>query len=462
MEIEDYKNLIVSQYQNSSKFMAWLEDNLGYLDNLKTLYYDSFTRTYSGFVNLVPETAVSSVVGSFVNGNAFITLSGLDLTNYIGHRITITDSNGKKAIGWIKEQGTGETKSSELIYNGTFETSPPFFPTYIDGWIQGLNSSFTKVSGGITGYCGKLSYPSASDLRAYTNTANPVSTPIGGLFELKGYLKKGDSNTLVAKIGIGPNASHINNLWGETSQITTDATWQEAIVRSNSNIAESGIKLIDISGLSKAVLFDNISLKQILTPDVDGYFITNSYNGVDNNWENIDVDFNFNDTYTYQIDKYYIRDYIGLFGIDGAVGNQLDILGVLIGQSRILDFIPTGYSTSILLDEDYRVLLKAKIIKNHWKGQIQNLYDLWNELFPGSQIVIIDNQDMTMDVGIYGNLTATIVDLITNGYIIPKPIGVGINFYFGTLPVFGFGIDNAYISGFGIGNWADYSLITSP
>ena len=38
MTIEEYKLLITSQYQNSTKFMSWLEANLGYLDVL----FDSF------------------------------------------------------------------------------------------------------------------------------------------------------------------------------------------------------------------------------------------------------------------------------------------------------------------------------------------------------------------------------------------------------------------------------------
>ena len=157
-------------------------------------------------------------------------------------------------------------------------------------------------------------------------------------------------------------------------------------------------------------------------------------------------------------------DFINAFDIDYAVGIQLDILGIIIGQNRIIDFEPTGYSpaSNILEDEDYRILLKAKIIKNHWKGSIQGLYSVWSILIPGSQIVIIDNQDMSMTVGIYGNFSLTVRDLITHGYIVPKPEAVQINYFFGTLPVFGYGIQNSFVAGYNFGNWPNYTLSGSP
>ena len=153
-------------------------------------------------------------------------------------------------------------------------------------------------------------------------------------------------------------------------------------------------------------------------------------------------------------------DFINAFDIDYAIGMQLDILGLLIGQSRVVDFEPTGYSppTNTLEDDDYRILLKAKIIKNCWKGNIQQLYAAWEILFSNNLIIIIDNQDMTMSCGIYNDFNLVIRDLIINGYIIPKPEGVEINFFFGTLPVFGYGIQNSFIAGYNYGYWPEYSL----
>lgn len=144
----------------------------------------------------------------------------------------------------------------------------------------------------------------------------------------------------------------------------------------------------------------------------------------------------------------------GSFNIDTAEGLQLDTLGKLIGASRVVDFIPTGYTTSILLDDHYRILLKSKIIKNMWKGQLDFLAEAWEVLFEGCELIVSDNQDMTMTVGIFGDFDVVIRELITNGYIVPKVQSVQINFNFGDLPTFGYDINNDYISGYNIGYWA--------
>ena len=154
---------------------------------------------------------------------------------------------------------------------------------------------------------------------------------------------------------------------------------------------------------------------------------------------------------------------IDVFDIDVAIGMQLDILGVIIGVSRTLDFdiyfpSPSDRLTSVLEDDDYRILLKATIIKNHWRGRIQDLYDFFNILIPDINIVIKDNQDMSMTIGLFGNINDEITELITRGLILPKPMGVLINYFFGTLPIFGYDFENTSIAGYDSGNWTDYSL----
>jgi len=161
------------------------------------------------------------------------------------------------------------------------------------------------------------------------------------------------------------------------------------------------------------------------------------------------------------------------FDINNAVGVQLDLIGALIGRKRPTGINPTGAIwdaqpdvdsipdvdlltqpiNNIVNDSDYRVLLQATIIRNTWDGTIPSLYKAWSTLFPGGQIILIDNQDMTMDVVIIGNFSPTIIDLIVGDYIVPRPAGVQINYIIGPLPVFGYGLENSYISGYGVGKW---------
>lgn len=149
------------------------------------------------------------------------------------------------------------------------------------------------------------------------------------------------------------------------------------------------------------------------------------------------------------------------FDIDKAKGAQLDVLGHIVGQQRRVNFQPTDGSSPVLSDEYYRVLLKAKIIKNIWRGSVEDLQPVWETLFPGGQIIVKDNQDMTIDVGVLGVVPSVVRDLVKYGYIVPKPQSVGVNyFFFGTAPVFGYDIDNEYISGYDKGKWGMPENIT--
>jgi hypothetical protein len=143
------------------------------------------------------------------------------------------------------------------------------------------------------------------------------------------------------------------------------------------------------------------------------------------------------------------------FDIDSAVGVQLDAVGAWIGRSRRIDtplvgvyfawddLASDGWESGIwkgpfdpdsglvdLPDDSYRVLLKAKIAANSWDGTIPGAYAIWATVFTNSQLVIQDNQDMSMVVGIAGQ-PLSIVDqaLLTNGYIPLKPEGVRIQYY---------------------------------
>lgn len=142
------------------------------------------------------------------------------------------------------------------------------------------------------------------------------------------------------------------------------------------------------------------------------------------------------------------------FDLASAVGVQLDILGQLIGRSRTVAFQPSGSISPVLDDTTYRLLLQATIAWNQWDGKIGSLQSIWAQLFPGGRIVVEDGQNMTVTVLLTGVFSSIIVDLITNGYIVPRPEGVLYNYVFSTLPVFGFDQSNSYIAGFDQGHWS--------
>lgn len=144
-----------------------------------------------------------------------------------------------------------------------------------------------------------------------------------------------------------------------------------------------------------------------------------------------------------------------IYDIDTAVGNQLDVLGQWIGRSRRIalpltgvyftwrDTVLTGWRSGVwkglydptsglvnLPDDSYRKLLKTKIVANYWDGSIPGAYTAWGTIFPASSVIIQDNQNMSMTIGITGqSLSAVDQQLLIGGYIPLRPEGVRIAYY---------------------------------
>ena len=138
------------------------------------------------------------------------------------------------------------------------------------------------------------------------------------------------------------------------------------------------------------------------------------------------------------------------FDLDAAVGRQLDAVGQLAGVSRYLD-------DWALADEEYRVLIKAAIVKNAWNGQVYTIYDLWEAIFPHLELLIQDNQDMSMTVYIVGKATNAEKSMILSGYVIPKPNTVRIKYQFlrPGAKVFAWNVNNPYFGPWDEGVWQE-------
>nr|DAV87994.1 MAG TPA: Protein of unknown function (DUF2612) [Caudoviricetes sp.] len=192
------------------------------------------------------------------------------------------------------------------------------------------------------------------------------------------------------------------------------------------------------------------------------------------------------------------------FDIDEATGNQLDIIGECVGVTRSLNFEPTALAYSIIegpslsellkdtgkesqytiiqtpiaaqrtdtdvisgykpaefdstkerliSDDIYRIMIKARIIQNIWKGNATELYEMWDVLFPKNMgLQIQDNQDMSFNIVLIGDYPEIMKELIMHGYIIPKPEGVRINMlsFVSTdgLPIFAYDYNTINYSGY--------------
>jgi hypothetical protein len=144
------------------------------------------------------------------------------------------------------------------------------------------------------------------------------------------------------------------------------------------------------------------------------------------------------------------------FDINSANGIQLDIIGEILNLSRRVNFEPSDSSSPILNDDNYRIVLKAKIIQNQWKGTTKEIYDFWTQNFPDQALIIKDNQNMSMDVAIFGLAPGLQQDLVSNGYYMPKPAGVKVNYTFATDPIFAWDLNTDYFKGYDEGYWARF------
>lgn len=147
------------------------------------------------------------------------------------------------------------------------------------------------------------------------------------------------------------------------------------------------------------------------------------------------------------------------FGLDDAVGVQLDTLGLWVGVGRVVDSPDAGVIT--MDDDAYRMVLRAKIQANHWDGTMEELPGIYASLSPslGATIFAVDNFDMTMDVFVSGTqLTPLMRAIIAMGLLDIKPEGVRVRNHIissDTGKLFGFDIDNDFIAGFDQAVWGE-------
>lgn len=107
------------------------------------------------------------------------------------------------------------------------------------------------------------------------------------------------------------------------------------------------------------------------------------------------------------------------FDLDLATGDRLDIIGNIVGLDRI-----EGFDS----DEDYRFLLRVKIIKNTASAVV--IGNPGNDLQSAIQFAfsqnayVVDNQDMSLTVTATDDLDLDLLILVFTIGLVPKPQGV--------------------------------------
>lgn len=119
-----------------------------------------------------------------------------------------------------------------------------------------------------------------------------------------------------------------------------------------------------------------------------------------------------------------LLDMVNGYGIDTAVGKQLDIIGKYIGLKRQVKVNIGDSDTNILTDEQYRILLKLKLISNTNFSSTSQIKTALYELFP-DDIRLFDTRTMQYEYEM-STLFNDLVNVILAEELLPLPMGLGI------------------------------------
>lgn len=136
------------------------------------------------------------------------------------------------------------------------------------------------------------------------------------------------------------------------------------------------------------------------------------------------------------------------YDIDSATTYELDVLGRIVVQSRNFEsevsFTPfqygdpdvqygdpdvqyqqfTGSVTKTVSNEIYRVLVRAKIVKNNSSATISDITSAVSFVTGSKSVVIVDREDMSFGVNFQEKLDEPVRFVLMNFDVVPRPQGV--------------------------------------
>lgn len=138
----------------------------------------------------------------------------------------------------------------------------------------------------------------------------------------------------------------------------------------------------------------------------------------------------------------------GSYDVDAVTGELLDIVGRIVGVPRpilrgaaydvfgyagndsytnynVAPYIGDGAVVDAPLNNDlYRKLIKAKIARNISDGTIDSIIQVVQIIIGVKVTALVDNGDMSFDIGVASVLDNTTLYLLNNFDLIPRPQGV--------------------------------------
>ncbi len=274
----------VPEWQENKRYTAYIYIRIKY-DLNKFQGEPNVTAILKGLKVRDPRTTSTGSVSlanmrlSLVNGAAFVDFGVANvLTGNLGSKLTVTDSAGKKATGWIKAAGTGETYGSELLSAWNNGSVYPY-------------ETFVASGGSITN---AINTGSGNGMgQTYSNT---MSLSSGALY--RGTLTFSLTSGGPTRMYIGQNNS---------GNVTNSSQWPPDLVNGACAGYITAKAAHDVfclhSWAATQYGASSMSLKQVTAPSSTGVTIVSSQGGATRNWESVENGFNFNDSagYTYEL-----------------------------------------------------------------------------------------------------------------------------------------------------------------
>jgi len=342
------------------------------------------------------KVAQSSMKISNVSGAYFLDW-GWNTNCYPGQKVQVFDSVGKQLVATIASLGTGETYGDELVTNGNMETGDP--PS---SWEIGSGASASAVADERTGGAGSKSINGVRPASLTGILFQSINFTAGKLYYISAWRKNVDATS-----GVGFGMSMTN------FALSTSTSWNE-FTKHYTAVNEDIKFYLRVSGTNgQQGRFDDISIKQILTPSATGLVITAP---------TVDSGFNYTDSSGYTV---YPEG-------QTLIGWQFDGVDDVI---TITDFLETGNSAKELTVLCWQRYLgtAAKYFFAHWDSNAKRAWRMTYQ--PSNLFEVTISDDGSTDAGHFKDYVSSI-----NGWSNGQFMLAGFTFNNGTLTLYANGV----------------------
>ena len=115
-----------------------------------------------------------------------------------------------------------------------------------------------------------------------------------------------------------------------------------------------------------------------------------------------------------------------VFNIDTANTFGLNLWGGFFGVSRP-EYIDGGHTIQFT-DDQYRTVIKGRLMLMNSNGSVSSINKYLNYLFPNKAVFVVDYHDMSIKLVFYYTPTAEELAIINLNGFLPRPAGVNVQY----------------------------------